>query len=485
MIGLPTQVIWNGVPFGFLRGYNTYLPVEKFTMRAGVKIEADEETRLSKVTGRELQEATIVIRATNTDIVDKKCTADPRLTFEALNLLKGLSGPIFITAGVSATLSSQLLDALQTSDWRKIFSVNGAVDLAKSLLIGNQMGDVDFMLTSVDMDATGIHPNGEIWQSTITLNLTEDAGQRQGGGLVVYVNDKDITNKIAVHACTYEMHAEGTADTLEIVFSDTKKEWDKWKPSDKGDTCRITDGAVDSGKMFISRIDPQNGTYKLTASSVPKTAYKVRSRSFNKLSLPQLAAKIAAEHKLKCKTYSVPETAVEYTAQQGISDLAFLQRECDRKGCSFLVFDGTLCVYSQSYIEGREPSKTLTPGISSSANVVSDAQSAYSSCELRNGTYTGTATDPAIHTDKIFRESVTDAWQSQADANAAAASRLRLLNKATQRAVLEMSTQRQLTAGSVFRLVCKGWAGPAFIYRIRHDLLKKRSKIWVRKPLSY
>lgn len=482
---IPAQVIWNGFPFGFIKLWNSYLPVQEFTHRASVKIEADEETGLSKVTGHELQEASITLRAMNADMVDKSMSADPRLIFEALNALKGFSGPLFVTATASASISNVLLDALQTSDWKNIFSFDTAYDLAKSLLLGTSVGDVDFMLTSVTMDASDIYPNGTIWKADITLSLTEDAGQRQGGGLVVYVNDKDITKKIAVHACIYEMHAEGQADTLEITFSDTKNEWANWKPSDQGDTCRITDGAVDSGKMFISRLDPQNGTYKLTASSVPKTAYKVRSRSFNKLSLPRLAAKIAGEHKLECKTYSVPEVACEYTAQQGISDFAFLQRQCERVGCSFIVFNGALCLYSQSYIEGREPSKTITPGLRDDFSVVSDSQTAYASCELRNGTYTGTATDSAITTGKVFRESVTAAWSSQADANVAAASRLRLLNKATQRATLEMSTQRQLAAGSVFRLVCKGWAGPAFVYRIRHDLLQKRSKLWIRKPLSY
>lgn len=485
LLPIPTQVIWNGVPFGFLRGAGLHLPVLSFSLSAGVKLEADHETGLTKVTGRELQTCQLTIRAMNTDAVDKQLSSNPRLVYEGLKLLKGMSGGIYVSSGVSATLTDAALMALQTSDWEQLLTKDFAVGMAKSLLLGTRMGGVDFMLTSVEMEATGIHPNGEIWAADITLTLTEDAEQRQTGGLKVFVNDKDITSSIAVHGCIYETHAEGCADTLEITFADTKKEWEGWQPSAKGDTVRITDGSLDSGKMFIDRIDPQDGKYTLRAASVPKSMFAVKSRSFEQMTLPRLAAKLASEHKLECKTYSVPEVPIAYLSQQGLSDVAFLQRQCDRAGCSFLVYNGALCVYAQRELEGREPSKTLTLGSGETCDVVSDAQGAYSSCELSNGTYTGHATDAAVSTGKTFRESVTATWASAADANSAAAARLRLLNKTTERAELEMGVQRKLAAGSVVRLVCSGWLGSAFLYRVRHNLLTKRSKIWARKPLTY
>lgn len=484
ILKIPTQLIWNGVPFGFLKGLGTFLPVQAFSLRAGVKIEADHETGRSKVTGHELQECSITIRAMNVDRIDPKMSANPRLVYEALCKLKGISGPLYASAGTEATLTDALLAALQTSDWRQLLSLDFAKSLATSLLFGTQLGGVNFMLTAVEMEATDVHPNGEIWKADITLTLVEDAAQRQTGGLRVYVNDVDITEQISVHGCIYETHAEGQADTLEITFADTKKQWANWKPSDQKDIVRIEDGSLDSGDMFISRVEPQDGVYKLSAASVPKTMFAVKSRVFSSMSLPALAAKIAGDNKLECKTYSVPEVTMPYIAQQGESDAAFLHRICASSGCSFLVFNGDLCVYSQAAIEGREPSKTLTLAMGESCNIASDAQAAYQAVELRNGTYTGTASDPDITTGKVYREAVTASWASAADANAAAAARLRQLNKNTRRAELDMCTQRQLAAGSVVRILSTSWAGSAFIYRARHDLLAKRSKLWVRKPIT-
>lgn len=481
------EVIWNGVPFGFLRGMNLHLPVESFDLEESVKLEQDEETGLTKVTGRELQQCEFTVHAVDLPNMDDDIRANPMIIFRALDQLRGMSGGIYMADGASATLSKALLDALQTSDWRKMLTADGALELAKSLLIGEKMGGVNFMLHKVTFDAQGTHANGKVYDGRITLTFTEDAGESQTGGLIVYVNDKDVTKSLALHSGLYETHAEGQADCLIMTFADTKGEWAKWKPADgdKSDTVKLTDGAIRTGKMFIDKLEPQGSTYKLTAYSIPKKLYSKKSRSFTALSLPTLAQKIAKEHGLECKAYNVPEVAISYTSQNAQSDLQFLQKLCEQNACSFLVYNGALCIYSQPYIEGREPTKTLTPAFSAEFTVSNDAQARYASCELRNGTYTGTASDANVTTGKVYRESVTSAWGSQADANAEAASKLRMLNRGTTMAELDMPLQRQLMAGSVVRLICKGWTGSAFVYRCRHDLGAKRSHLWLRKPLAY
>ncbi len=476
---LGAQVIWNGMPFGAITGTNTFLPVQDFSLSTRVKTETDEETGMMKVTGHEPQECCIAIR------VQKLAGADPRATFAMLDALKGLSGGVYLARGVSSTLAFAALDALQTSDWRKLLSADNALNLAKSLLLGANVGGCPFMLTSVAMEAQGITAGGDIYDALLTLSLTEDADQRLTGGLRVYYNRKDITESIQVTGCLYDMHAEGEPDSLRLAFADTKKQWADWKPSAQGDTVRITDGALDSGELYIDALKPTDGRYTLHAYSVPKSAYAVKSRSFDGLTLPRLASKIASDNKLKLKLYDVPETPMKYSQQRGKSDLAFLQEACQRAGVSFLVYNGTLCLYGERSIERREASKTLTLSVSDKFTVTDDRHASYSSCELRNGTYTGTASDSAVATGKAYREAVQAAWAGQADANAAAQAKLRQLNKRGKRAELEMRTQRQLAAGSVVTLLCKGWAGKAFVYRLRHDLLNKRSTLWVREPLAY
>ncbi len=473
------QLIWNMIPFAPIPGPNTFLPIQRFQTSSAVKLEADDESGETKVTGRELQTASFSIR------VQSVAGADPRLTFELLSALRGQSSGIYIANGLSSTLAIAALDALQTSDWRKLLSVGTVEDIAKGLLMGNKIGGVSFMLTAVSMDVRGVTGAGHIYDAEITLSFTEDAAQRQTGGLVVYFNDKDITSSIAVSSCVYDQHAEGEADSLQIIFADTKKEWEKWKPNPQGDFVRITDGALDSGKMYLDTLKPESGKFKLQAYSTPKTAFSTKSRSFKDANLQQIARKIASEHNLTAKAYGVPEVKMKYIQQKGQNDLAFLHSICKQHGVSFIIYNGDICLYSQKYIEGMDAVRTITPASTDHYEVKDDKQAAVATVELRNGTFTGRATDASIKTGKVHRETVKAAWANESDANAAAKAKLRELNKGSKTAMLTMSTQRGLAAGSVINLLCTGWAGKAMIYRIRHNLQKKTSDIWVRDILSY
>lgn len=471
------QVIWNAIPFGCIRAANSFLPVEEFEISAGVKLEQDEETGLTKVTGRTPQTCRFSVRA------HTLAGTDPRTVFEILSALRGKTAGVYIANGAAPTLAANLLATIQTSDWRKLFSGGGAVSLAKQLIAGTAAG-VQFMLTDVTQDAVA-DAHGNIYESKITLNLTENAPESQTGGLRIEINGEDVTESIALTAGTYEMHADGAADALDLLFADTADRWNNWNPGETGDTIRLTDGAVDTGKLYLDAIKPESGKYRLLAYSTPRTMFTTKSRSFTGLSLPQLAAKIAGEHGLTLKTYSVPETAAAYNQQRNESDLAFLSREAASNSCAFLIYDGALCLYAQKELETAAPAKTLTLSASDTLTATADKHAAASRVELRNGTETGTAEDPAAPGGRTHRETVTATWETTAAANAAAAARLREINRNTHRAEIETAMQRQLAAGSVISVDTAAWNGPAFIYRLRHDFSAKKSKIFIRRPLEY
>ena len=474
---LNAQVTWQLFPFGPLPGH--FMPVEDFEASAGVKIENDSEGGSSRVTGRELQTCAFSIH------VSKVTGGNPRLTYEALRKLKGVSAPIFISGGASMSLPNTVLDLLQTSDWKQALTFNGAVTLAKSLLLGSSLGGVSYMLTDVQIDSELLDKNGELIDARIRLSFTEDAGERQSGGLKVLINGKDITASIAVTGCVYEMHAEGEADSLDIRFADTQKRWVGWKPSKEGDTVQITDGVINSGVMFIEYLKPESGEYTLRAYSVPKSGRNKKSRSFESLSLPQLASTIASDNKLTVKNYGVSDIKYPYIQQRGKSDLAFLHERCKLAGASFLVFNKTLCLYDEKTMEGRDAAKTLTLGPSVEAKFTDDAHTAYSSATLRNSAHTGTSEDGNVKTGKNLVVTVSEKTTAQAEANKLAQSMLRNANKNIRRGEITMTTQRELAAGSVVRILANGWAGNAFIYRCRHDLKAKKTRFWVREPLDY
>lgn len=471
------QVTWQLFPFGPILGH--FLPVSDFEASAGIKIEEDTENGMSRVTGRELQTCGFSIH------VSKLTGGNPWLTFEALKRLKGVSAPLYLSSGTAWSLSNSVLDTLQTSDWRQALTLNGAIGLAKSLFSGTSLGGVSFMLTDVSLEIGMIGKDGEIIDAMIYLSFTEDAGERQSGGLRVFINDEDITSSISVTGCIYEMHAEGEADSLEIHFADTKRRWVGWKPSKEGDTVKITDGVVNSGVMFIESLKPSSGEYTLRAFSVPKSATNKKSRSFENMSLPQLAATVARDNKLSVKNYGVSGIKYPYVQQRGKSDLAFLHERCKFAGASFLIYDKTLCLYDEKTMENRDCAKILTLGPTVETKFTDDAHTAYSSAKVRNSSFTGTGSDGDVKTGKELVTTISEMASTQAVANRISQAILRDANKKSRRGEVCMNTQRELAAGSVVQIIANGWMGPAFIYRCRHDLKAKKTRFWIRKPLSY
>jgi len=107
--------------------------------------------------------------------------------------------------------------------------------------------------------------------------------------------------------------------------------------------------------------------------------------------------------------------------------------------------------------------------------------------EAVNGGLTGTFSAPAGG-DKVLRKILPFRMTDQAEADRFAKGLLRDANKEATVATLWTGTLlREYAAGSVVTLSTEGvasWDGTAFVSRIRHDYVKTRSKLYLRKPLE-
>ena len=249
----------------------------------------------------------------------------------------------------------------------------------------------------------------------------------------------DIYPDVSVHRCYHDMYAEKQSDELLLKLNDTRELWDSWNPK-KGDTIAIEDGAAKTGKMFVESVVPESGIITLRAYSVPQSAKDKRSKSWEKVKFLQLAQEIAGRHGLTLETYGITDQTYDYIEQNNLADFAFFQNRCTLEGAAFLVYDGKLVVYDEAYMESQ----------------------------LR----------------RILPFRMTD----QSEADRFAKGLLRDANKnATVGTLWTGSLLRDYAAGSVVTLATEGvksWDGTAFISRIRHDYVKTRSKLYLRKPLE-
>ena len=296
----------------------------------------------------------------------------------------------------------------------------------------------------------------------------------------------DIYPEISVHRCFHDMYAEKQSDELLLKLNDTRQLWDAWNPK-KGDTIAIEDGAAKTGEMFLESVVPESGMITLRAYSMPQSVKDKRSKSWEKVKFLQLSQEIADRHGLTLVTYGITDQTYDYVEQNNLPDFAFFQNRCTLEGAAFLVYDGKLVVYDEAYMEGQAPADTITITPASDFEYRDEGVSAWASSEVVNGKLTGSFAAPAGG-DKLLRKVIPVPMSNQAEADRFAKGILRDANKnATVATLWTGSLMRNYAPGSVVTLLTEGvksWDGPAFISRIRHDYVKTRSKLYLRKPLE-
>ena len=300
-----------------------------------------------------------------------------------------------------------------------------------------------------------------------------------------WYNGVDIYDDVSINYCVHEMYAEKQADTLVIRFRDPKSLWSKWRPQ-AGDTIRLKSGASDTGQMFVYLIRPENGAFTLRAMSMPRTAKVRQFRSWEGVRFFQLGNLVAANHGLQFKTYGCEDQVYPYIVQENESDTAFFSRLCMLEGCQMLIFDGSLLVYNEWYMEQREISGSLTVGEYGTFEYSDNQNRLYGSCEVASGSYYGQyIADPA--NSRVLRPDRTIQVSSNAEAARFARGQLRNANKYCRTGKITKELITDYAAASLVRLTTAKagtWDGPAFIYQVRNDYARNRSTIFFRTILE-
>lgn len=197
---------------------------------------------------------------------------------------------------------------------------------------------------------------------------------------------------------SYEDKETNEADEISITLKDEHGKWaGTWKP-DGGETVQawIIQGRIDGigpeiycGKFYVDSLTVSGAprTFELKAVSIPmNTAIRrtLRSRSWAKQSLSDIANAIASEHGVELVFDVQDEVKLDKQKQDRESDLKFLSRLCEEAGCSIKVTDSQLVVFDQASYEKKRPVKTITLGESEvlSWSFESSQSETYKTCKV-------------------------------------------------------------------------------------------------------
>lgn len=300
-----------------------------------------------------------------------------------------------------------------------------------------------------------------------------------------FYNGKDIYDDVSVNYCVHEMYAEKQADTLVIRFNDTKGAWSKWQPA-AGDTVRFKEDASDTGKMFIHSMKSENGLFTIRAVSMPKTGKTRKSKSWEGVRFLQLGNEFASNHGLDFKTYGCEDQLYPYIQQENESDFALFSHLCMLEGCQMLIFDGTLLVYNEQYLEKQAPAGTLKIDEGGVFQYTDARESMYGSCEIASGSFFGKFVADSSNS-AILRPEVTIKATSNAEAARFAKGLLRNTNKYSRTGQFSKTLMTGYAAASLVTVsTAKAgmWDGTVFVYKVRHDFVGSKSTVYFRNLLE-
>lgn len=301
-----------------------------------------------------------------------------------------------------------------------------------------------------------------------------------------FYNGTDIYNDVSVNYCVHEMHAEKQADTLVIRFNDTKGIWSKWNPAD-GDEVRFTMDAIDTGKMFIHSMKPENGLFTLRAMSMPKSGATKKSKSWEGIRFLQLGKEIAGNHGLTFHSYGCEDQVYPYLKQENETDFSLFSRLCMLEGCQMLIYDGRLLAYKESYIESQTPAGALEVDNNGVFIYQNNRAACYGSCEISSGSFSGKFEDPKATNTAVLRTDKAIPVTSNAEAARFSKGLLRNANKYGHMGQFSKSLLPGYAAASMLKLKttkASAWDGTVFLYKVRHDIVGNKSTLYFRGILE-
>lgn len=301
----------------------------------------------------------------------------------------------------------------------------------------------------------------------------------------LFYNGVDITAKVSINRCWHDMYAGGKSDTLQLRVNDADIVWDKWAPA-VGDEIRADYGSISTGTMFVSNVIPRNGSFDICAQSAPASGFAPQNKAWQKVRLLQIGEEIAKRNGLSFVSYGVEDKLYSYILQNNESDFAFLHHRALLEGCSFLVYNKTLVLYSEAYMEAVAPTEVLNIAMDGDYKYNDRRFCLYGSCIVQGGIYSGEFV-AGNNVARKYKPSEIGNVGSDQEAARFAKNLLRNVNKGCYSGYVRTHILPGYSAASTIQLSnprATSWDGTVFIEHIRNDYGSGKSKIFFRRPLE-
>lgn len=174
----------------------------------------------------------------------------------------------------------------------------------------------------------------------------------------VYYEGTEITSYVQVRSCVSRDVCGGRCDALEIEFENAAG-WYRWGPQED-DRLLVAHNGYDTGIMYLNTILPEEGRFRVLATSLPCKARAKAYKSFIGKSIEEIMRMCAATSGMEYQIFGIDKnTVIPYIQQEGESCAAFLHRLLKLEGATLKCVNGKYTAIGIEYAQNLEPQQAL------------------------------------------------------------------------------------------------------------------------------
>ncbi|MDO4620037.1 MAG: hypothetical protein Q4B09_05375 [Lachnospiraceae bacterium] len=162
---------------------------------------------------------------------------------------------------------------------------------------------------------------------------------------------------VQVRKCIVRDTAGGKCDSLEIEFENAAG-WYSWGP-EEDDTIVVAHKGYDSGVMFVNSVIPEDGKYRIIATSLPCKARAKGYQSFHEKTLKDIIKACAMASGMSYKLLGVEgDVMIPYIEREYEGCAAFLNRLLSLEGAVLKCVNGNYAAIGIDYAQERNALQT-------------------------------------------------------------------------------------------------------------------------------
>ena len=284
----------------------------------------------------------------------------------------------------------------------------------------------------------------------------------------------DITQNVDIIECVMTDVSGGACDCLSLKVDHAEK-WFRWGP-EENDVIRVLRNGYDSGEMYLSTIAPENGAYRIYATSAKSIPFTQKSQSFQKKSLSSIMLLCAGECGMGAKQYGLEgELQYEYLLRKNETAPAFLNRLANLEGAVLKAYSGSFVAIGVLYAQELPAMHELDlKGDQMDSWYIDRRDTRWQGVKIISPFGNGSARDSAVNgTDKIIQ---TIQAEDDAQAKRWARGILLMHNRQAESLEIEMDFNPGYTAMVRIDVNSQTDAQGAWVIdKVRHDFVNGRT----------